>query len=409
MIQYKFVVKLLAAFAVFSMLSVITGNAAIGDLNAASKTISGNARSVAAPSVQWEQTFGGSVGNSTGRRVQQTTDGGYIIVGTTTSFGAGNARFYLVKTDSSGKKQWEQTFGGSVGNSTGRGVQQTTDGGYIIVGQTNSFSAGKLKAYLVKTDSSGSMQWQQTYGGNALNFGAFVQQTTDGGYIFVGSTVADRTLLAYLVKTDSSGTMQWEKTFGGPYGQNGGASVRQTTDGGYIIAGSAIQSRNQNYAYLAKTDSSGSMQWEKTFGGKGVTLGMSVQQTKDSGYVIGGATNSSGAGKQEFYLVKTDSSGTKQWEQMFGGNGDDIAYAVQQTNDGGYIMGGTDSLTAANRTQTYLVKTDSSGSMQWQETFSGNGDSSAYDVQQTNDGGYIVVGSTYPGHAGLLDVYLAKL
>jgi hypothetical protein len=409
MIQYKFVVKLLATFAVFSMLSVITGNAAIGDLNAASKTISGHARSVAAPSVQWEQTFGGSVGNSTGRRVQQTTDGGYIIVGTTTSFGANNSRYYLVKTDSSGKQQWEQTFGGSVGNGTGRGVQQTTDGGYIIVGQTDSFSSGKLKVYLVKTDSSGSMQWQQTYGGNKYNFGATVQQTTDGGYVFFGTTVADNHYLAYLVKTDSSGTMQWEQTFPGPYDQNGGTSVRQTTDGGYIITGTAIQSRDQSYAYVAKTDSSGKVQWEQTFGGKGLTTGMSVQQTKDSGYVIGGATNSSGAGKQEFYLIKTDSSGTKQWQQTFGGNGDSIAYAVQQTNDGGYIIGGTDSLTAANRTQALLVKTDSSGNMQWQETLSGNGDCAAYDVQQTNDSGYIVVGSTYPGHASLVDVYLAKL
>jgi len=355
MIQYKFVIKLLAAFAVFSMLSVITANAAIGDLNAASKTISGNARSVAAPPVQWEQTFGGSVGNS-----------------------------------------------------SGRGVQQTTDGGYIIVGQTDAFSAGKLKAYLIKTDSSGTKQWQQTYGGNPLNYGRFVQQTTDGGYILVGTTFADKTLLIYLVKTDSSGKVQWEQTFGSGV-QNTGTSVQQTTDGGYIITGTTIQSADQAYAYLVKTDSSGRVQWEQTFGGKGISIGMSVQQTKDSGYVIGGVTNSSGAGKQHFYLVKTDSSGTKQWQQTFGGNGDDIAYAVRQTIDGGYIMvGETDSFTA-NQSQVYLVKSNSSGSMQWQETFGGSGNSIGSDVQQTNDGGYIVVGSTETGHAGRLDVYLAKL
>ena len=116
-----------------------------------------------------------------------------------------------------------------------------------------------------------------------------------------------------------------------------------------------------------------------------------------------------GAGKQDFYLVKTDSSGTKQWQQTFGGNGDDIAYTVQQTIDGGYIMfGGTDSFTA-NQTQVYLVKSDSSGSMQWQETFGGSGFSSGSDGQQTKDGGYIVVGSTDSGHAGRFDVYLAKL
>ena len=405
MIQYKFVIKLLAAVAVFSMLSVITANAAIGDLNAASKTISGNARSVAAPPVQWEQTFGGSVGNSSGRGVQQTTDGGYIIVGD--SFGAAKGGIYLVKTDSFGKVQWRQTFGGSK-QDIGKGVQQTTDGGYIIVGQTDAFSAGKLKAYLIKTDSSGTKQWQQTYGGNPLNYGRFVQQTTDGGYILVGTTFADKTLLIYLVKTDSSGKVQWEQTFGSGV-QNTGTSVQQTTDGGYIITGTTIQSADQAYAYLVKTDSSGRVQWEQTFGGKGISIGMSVQQTKDSGYVIGGVTNSSGAGKQHFYLVKTDSSGTKQWQQTFGGNGDDIAYAVRQTIDGGYIMvGETDSFTA-NQSQVYLVKSNSSGSMQWQETFGGSGNSIGSDVQQTNDGGYIVVGSTETGHAGRLDVYLAKL
>jgi len=408
MIQYKFVVKLLTAFAVFSMLSVITTNAAVGDLNTASKTIAGNTRSVAAPSVQWEQTFGGSVGNSTGKGVQQTTDDGYIIVGTTFSFGAGKAAIYLVKTDSFGKKQWEQTFGGNVGNSTARGIQQTTDGGYIIVGQTDSFSTGKLKAYLIKTDSSGKKQWEQTYGGNAFNVGASVQQTTDGGYIIAGSTLVDKTLLIYLVKIDSSGKVQWEQTFGSGV-QNAGTSIRQTSDGGYIVAGTNIQSLDQAYAYLVKTDSSGKVQWEKTFGEKGTSIGMFAQQTKDSGYVLGGVTNSSGAGKQDFYLVKTDSSGVKQWQQTYGGTGDDLAYTVQQTTDGGYIMvGGTESF-AANRTQAYLVKSDSSGNMQWQETFGGSGNSTGMDVQQTRDGGYIVAGWTDSAHGGRLDVYLAKL
>jgi hypothetical protein len=406
--QHKFAVKLLAAFAVFSMLSVIGANAAVGDLHAAGKTISDNTRSVAAPSVQWEQTFGGSVGNSTGRSVQQTTDDGYIIVGTTFSFGAGKGAIYLIKTDSFGKKQWEQTFGGSVGNSTARGIQQTTDGGYIIVGQTDSFSAGKLKAYLIKTDSSGKKQWEQTYGGNPFNVGASVQQTTDNGYIFVGTTLSDRQFLIYLVKIDSSGKVQWEQTFGSG-AQNTGTSVRQTTDGGYIISGVKIQTVEQFYAYLVKTDSSGKVQWEQTFGGKGATIGMSVQQTKDSGYVVGGVTNSSGAGNQDFYLVKTDSSGKQQWQQTFGGKGNETALAVQQTNDGGYIMvGETDSLTA-NQTQVYLVKSDSSGSMQWQETLGGSGNSTGSDVQQTKDGGYIVVGSTDSGHAGRFDIYLAKL
>ena len=409
--QQKFVIKLLTAFAVFSMLSVISANAAISTSNTANKTIPVSARGVAAPPVQWEQTFGGSVGNSTGRSVQQTTDGGYIIAGSTDSFSPGKSNVYLIKTDSFAKKQWEQTFGGSVGNSTGRSVQQTTDGGYIIAGMTDSFSAGKVKAYLIKTDSSGMKQWEQTYGGNAFNNAASVQQTTDSGYIFVGSTVADRTPLIYLVKTDSSGKTQWEQTFGSGI-QNYGNSVRQSSDGGYIIAGAKVQSTDQVYAYLVKTDSSGKTQWEQTYGGKGFNFGTSVQQTTDSGYVIGGVTNSSSA-NQYFYLVKTDSSGMKQWEQTYGGKGLNLAHALQLTNDGGYVMvgefltGGTSVLNATS-SQGYLVKSDSSGKMQWQETFGGSANSSGSDIQQTKDGGYIVVGSTDSGHASRTDAYLVK-
>ena len=408
--QYEFVVKLLAACAVFCILSVISANAAISDLNTANKTIHVNTRGVAAPQVQWEQTFGGSA-NSTGRGVQQTNDDGYIITGFTQSSANESQKVYLLKTDSFGKKQWDQTFGGNIGNGTGRAVRQTVDGGYIIVGQTDSFSVGKLKAYLIKTDSSGNKQWEKTYGGNAVNYGASVQQTTDGGYVFVGSTVVDSMPLVYLVKTDSSGKVQWEQTFGNGI-QNFGNSVWQSADGGYIIAGAKVQSSDQVYAYLVKTDSSGSMQWDQTYGGKGFNFATSVQQTTDSGYVIGGVTNSSGP-NQYFYLVKTDSSGAKQWDQTYGGKGLNLAHAVQQTTDGGYIMvgdtfvGGTSLLTATG-SHGYLVKTDSSGSMQWQETFGGNGNISGQDVQQTKDGGYIIVGSTDSGHASRLDVYLAK-
>lgn len=361
----------------------------------------------AAPPIRWVQMFGGN-GNNSGRSVQQTNDGGYIIAGTTNSFSVGKTNVYLVKTDSFGMKQWEQTFGGTVGNSTGRSVKQTTDGGYIIAGQTDSFSAGKLKAYLIKTDSSGNKQWEQTYGGNAFNVAASVQLTTDGGYIFVGSTSVDKTLSIYLAKTDPSGKVQWEQTFGSG-DQNAGTSVRQTSDGNYIIAGTTIQSRDQAYVYLAKTDSSGKVQWYKQFGGRGTSAGTSVQLTKDGGYIIGGSTNATSDGKMHFYLVKTDSSGTMQWQQTYGLGDVDLGYAVQQTQDLGYIIGGSVSFTTNNRTQAYLVKSDSSGSMQWQETLGGSANTAAYDVRQTTDSGYIVVGLTDSGHANQSDVYLAKL
>ena len=228
--------------------------------------------------------------------MQQTEDGGYIIAGSTYSFGDGSDDVYLVKTDGDGKMLWDQTFGGT-GNDEGYSVQQTTDGGYIIAGSTDSFGGGWPcdNVYLVKTDADGNKQWQQTFGGESNDLGYSVQQTTDGGYIIAGYTSsppAGPDIDVYLVKTDPMGNLQWEKTFGGTY-SDWGYSVQQTKDGGYIIAGETrISGTSGTDVYLVKTDDGGNLKWQKTFGGTRRDFGYSVQQTKDEGYIITGKTPS---------------------------------------------------------------------------------------------------------------------
>ncbi len=342
--------------------------------------------------------FGGN-DNDEGKSVQQTTDGGYIITGVTGCYD--NCDVWLIKTDSQGNEQWNQTFGGSESDK-GESVQQTTDGGYIITGSTSSFGNGNSDVWLIKTDSQGNEVWNQTFGGSG---GYSVQQTTDGGYIITGKTVSNYMGLdIWLIKTDSQGNEVWNQTFGGDYGDSGN-SVQQTEDGGYIITG--YIHFNGHHVFLIKTDSNGNEEWTHTFV-RTYDIGNSVQQTTDGGYIITGSTHSFGGNDNDIWLIKTDSQGQEEWDKTFGGSDYDIGYSVQQTTDGGYIITGlTGSFGNGNR-DVWLIKTDSNGNEEWNQTFGGSERDMGYSVQQTEDNGYIITGYTNSFGNGSYDVLLIK-
>jgi len=361
------------------------------------------------PETEWEKTFGG-IYDDYAYSVQQTTDGGYIMAGGTNTYGAGWYDVYLVKTDASGNMEWEQTFGGS-SRDEARSVQQTMDGGYIIAGSTGSYGAGGGDFYLIKTDALGDMVWEKTFGGSGSDEARSVQQTPDGGYIIAGMTdsYGAGSWDFYLVKTDASGNMTWEQTFGGSDYEDA-YSVEQTTDGGYILAG-ATESYGAGWAdvYLVKTDASGNMTWEQTFGGIDDEFAYTVEQTTDGGYIIAGEKYSFGTDSYDFYLVKTDALGNMEWEQTFGGSNYDAAYSAEQTTDGGYIMAGATTSYGEGLRDVYLIKVDTSGNIEWEKTIGGSSHDFAYSVKQTTDGGYILAGLTISYGAGLQDVYLVKV
>ena len=239
------------------------------------------------------------------------------------------------------------------------------------------------------------ISFTKTFGGTDWDVCSSVQQTTDGGYIITGSapSFANGDDELYLIKTDANGDSLWTKIFSG----GRGSSVQQTADGGYIITGATFLGNGDDDVCLIKTDQSGNEQWFKTFGGTEWDVGYSVQETTDGGYIVTGLTSSFG-NWSDLYLIKTDGSGNEQWFKIFGGTYLDIGESVQQTNDGGYIITGATSSFGNGSEEVLLFKTDGNGDSLWTKTFGGSDMDEDWgnSVKQTNDGGFIITGWTHP-------------
>jgi len=315
---------------------------------------------------------------------------------------------------------WNKTYGGP-GNDLASEVQVTKNGGYVITGVTESYGAGDGDAWLIKTDSEGNEEWNKTFGGTGYDNGQSVRETGDGGYIIAGRTesygAGDSDL--WLIKTDSDGNEEWNKTFGGPDNDRGW-SVRETNDDGYIISGGTESSGAGNGdLWLIKTDSSGTKLWDRTFGGPGFDWGNSIQEASDDGYITAGFTRSYGAGESDVWLIKTDSYGNKEWDAIFGGPDNDSGSSVQETSDGGYIITGYTASFGAEGMDLWLIKTDSEGQEEWNRTFGEpeqdigplggeSGNDQGEAVQVTSDGGYIIAGYTTSYGAFPGDLWLIK-
>ncbi|MEO5569903.1 MAG: T9SS type A sorting domain-containing protein [Bacteroidia bacterium] len=412
-----------------------------------------NSFSQTAPVIQWQNTIGGNH-NDQLFSVQQCTDGGYILGGNSVSNISGDKTedtiggydYWVIKLDGAGSIQWQNTIGGSLGENL-FSIQQTTDGGYILGGISNSNISGDKTEnnwdtslyptpdyWLVKLDTAGNIAWQNTIGGTASDMLQSVQQTTDGGYILGGyssssisgdkteNAIASASFCCYpdywVVKVDSVGNIQWQNTIGGD-SSDFLQSIYQTFDGGYILGGWTVSNisgdKTENCQghtdyWVVKLDSLGNIQWQNTIGGSYEDELYSIMQTTDGGYILGGwsISDSSGdktensMGNEDYWVIKLDSIGNIQWQNTIGGNYVEELHSVKQTIDGGYILGGWSwSPISGDKTENswgdtdyWIIKLDSIGNILWQNDIGGIYGDGLYSVCQTNDGGYFLGGTS---------------
>ncbi|RLI80952.1 MAG: hypothetical protein DRP01_11435, partial [Archaeoglobales archaeon] len=356
---------------------------------------------------QWAITYGGSDWDEA-LLIQETDDGGYIVAGSTESFGAGGD-FWVLKLNENGNVEWQKTYGGS-DYDRAESIQQTDDGGYIVAGSTYSFGAGWSDFWVLKLDEDGNVEWQKTYGGSGWDEAYSIQQTSDGGYIVAGVTDSFGAGGDFwILKLNESGYIEWQKTYGGS-DYDYAWYIQQTNDGGYIVAGYTKSFGAGYYDFwVLKLNESGYIEWQKTYGGSSDDFAKSIQQTDDGGYIVAGFTGSFGAGGGDFWILKLNESGNVEWQKTYGGSDYDRAESIQQTSDGGYIVAGSTHSFGAGLDDFWVLKLNENGNVEWQKTYGGSDYDRAESIRQTDDGGYIVAGFTGSFGAGGGDFWILKL
>jgi hypothetical protein len=347
--------------------------------------------------------------------------------------------------------EWQKSVGGS-GNDYANSITQTSDGGYVVAGYTNSVDGdvvgnhGGDDVWVVKLSSSGVVEWSKALGGTGNEVATYVIQSADGGYVIAGSSTSNDGDIsgnhghedAWVAKLDNTGNLQWQKSFGGN-NTDAATAIQQLADGGYIVGCYAISENNGDVAighgaaeyWIVKLSSIGNIEWNLCLGGQSYEFAHDIHQTADGGFIVGGNTFSidgnvtGNNGNMDYWVVKLDTIQQLEWQKALGGTGTDVLASVVQTNDGGYITAGhvysQDGDVAGSgfhgpfMNDFWVVKLNSTGAIQWKIALGGSGNDFAQSIQQTADGGYIVFGFTFSndgnvsGNHGYFDYWMVKL
>lgn len=393
------------------------------------------------PAKLWDKTIGGASWEDEVAALP-TSDGGYILGGSSISNASGqksenskgSVDYWVVKLDASGNKQWDKTIGGT-GADFLSDIQKTSDGGYILAGSSQSSASGDKSensisqdVWIVKLSASGSIDWENTLGGSSGESVQEIRQTTDGGYVFIAYSSSgisgDKTEASrgdsdfWVVKLNANGSKAWDRTYGGSSYEMGG-SISLTADGGYIIAGETGSGTSGDKSqagfgltdyWVLKLSSTGDKQWDKTFGGDNQDNLQAVLQTGSGDYLVAGYTSSGITGNKsagsvgdpsvDYWVIKVDANGNKIWDKTYGGGIYDRMTSITLTFDGGFALGGwslPSDATGPFDWEYTIIRLSADGIQQWAQSFGGPEEDRLYSVQQTPDRGYILAGYSYSG------------
>lgn len=357
---------------------------------------------------QWQRTIGGT-NHDQSNCIIMTNDSGFAAAGYTYSFAAGYEDMYIVKCTVSGSILWTKTIGG-VNSDAARSIIQTSDGGYAIAGDTYDYSSTTADWLIIRLDAAGNIQWTRTINRAAYDYACSIVQTNDGGFAISGVSATGGVFSGdmYVVKLSSAGNHLWSKTYGGTHDEVA-YTIIKTSDGGLAFAGYSNSFGSYNVFNFIKTDSLGNIQWNRLIGASGTGSHIySIKQTTDGGYVLAGEHTPTGTGNYDMYIVKLNSSGTIEWTRTVIGTGYDMANSVIQTIDGSYILAGYTNSYGAGGNDMYIAKLNSIGVLQWSKTVGGTGDEQALYVVNSNDGGFITAGYTASFGSGGKDIFIVK-
>ena len=369
--------------------------------------------------IQWQKTIG-NTNQVIIYNAQQTTDGGYILAGHKIN-GLKNFNYWIVKLNSNADIEWEKTYGGS-SNDAANNIRQTTDGGYIVVGSTFSNDGsitnnkGCSDAWILKLNTNGDIEWQKTYGGSIHDYLVNIKQTTDGGYIATGQTRSNNGDIpnnqgdfdAWIIKIDANGNLEWSKTFGGTNGDIVN-DVQQTINGEYLIVGQT-QSNNgditNNHGYIdlwiIKLQTNGNLAWQKTCGGSSSDYANCIQKTNDGHYIIAGGTESNDGditnlhGNEDAWIIKIDDLGNILQQTTVSTNNKESAYSILQTHNNNFLIAGYSSNINSDKLHTFIAALNTDFTLLWQQQIpQENNGSSATAIFETPDYGYMLFGNQY--------------